>query len=308
MRLPRWWALPVVARCASAFTDGFFGYKDAFTVMGKDLLSVLEQPWPYVELMAEWFDTGSIDDVHDEGGLNFAARLIFQKMRILAHEPSMTMLYVGFEDGTFVGYYGADANGGAIPKTLLDAPRCPWTYDAQCGGGPADYCADGYGSAPACREYFETDGLTGEPTGDPFKTVVYDPRARGWYQAAMAHHASASAATNSWSDLYVFASTGVIGVTATRAFNRGPGGDAYGVVGMDFAMSDLEAILVDGIGDVGGVTWVVDAADGSVIASMPSDDMLSLKKRFAKASTLPAYSVVKAWPPASFDASVTTSS
>lgn len=263
MRLPRWWALPVVARCASAFTDGFFGYKDAFTVMGKDLLSVLEQPWPYVELMAEWFDTGSIDDVHDEGGLNFAARLIFQKMRILAHEPSMTMLYVGFEDGTFVGYYGADANGGAIPKTLLDAPRCPWTYDAQCGGGPADYCADGYGSAPACREYFETDGLTGEPTGDPFKTVVYDPRARGWYQAAMAHHASASAATNSWSDLYVFASTGVIGVTATRAFNRGPGGDAYGVVGMDFAMSDLEAIL----GGVGGVTWVVDAADGSVIAS-----------------------------------------
>ena len=26
----------MVARCASAFTDGFFGYKDAFTVMGKD--------------------------------------------------------------------------------------------------------------------------------------------------------------------------------------------------------------------------------------------------------------------------------
>lgn len=73
----------------------------------------------------------------------------------------MYMFYVGFEDGSFVGYYGdglAGRGDNHLAYTEVNSPRCAWTYGASCGGADADYCTAGYpGTNPACREYFDTD-------------------------------------------------------------------------------------------------------------------------------------------------------
>lgn len=111
--------------------------------------------------------------------------------------------------------------------------------------------------------------LTGTPLTPeaPYKAVVYDPRARSWY-----NEATDSATPSVWSSPYVFSDGVMLGVSATRRFTRGPGGDMFGVVSLDFTLNDIETALVDfyGRGDDSGrasAVWIVERRTGRVIAS-----------------------------------------
>ena len=144
--------------------------------------------------------------------------------------------------------------------TFLPGYNCSWNYTKACGAAD-EPCEAGYkGANPACRAYFEVARSDGSANCSGWRTAtkgcesassdalglldcvledkaykfaVYDPRMRPWYLAA----ADALAATGdvySWSDVYSFASTGDLGITATRVYSLGDAAEAEGTSSVDF--------------------------------------------------------------------------
>ena len=90
---------------------------------------------------------------------------------------------------------------------------------------------------------------TGLPTGPRTGGKVYDPRIRPWYVAAM--NATGGSA---WSDVYIFAEDGSVGITAARQILTSTN-QLLGVSGGDYKLSSVEDLLLE----------IVDSEDGTMI-------------------------------------------
>mmetsp|Transcript_28041 Transcript_28041/g.52279 ORF Transcript_28041/g.52279 Transcript_28041/m.52279 type:complete len:692 (+) Transcript_28041:36-2111(+) len=119
------------------------------------------------------------------------------------------MLYIGFTDGTFVGYNHDDQ----------------WSTFR---GGDS--------SSDTTRNYYFHDPTNGKKLGGAFKNATYDPRIRPWYQHAQ------QIGTGSMSPIYVFSTGGNLGVTYSVPLYDA-GGVFQGVVGADFELSKISEIL-----------------------------------------------------------------
>eukprot|EP00750_Incisomonas_marina_P025389 INCI5396.2.p1 GENE.INCI5396.2~~INCI5396.2.p1 ORF type:complete len:1438 (-),score=258.90 INCI5396.2:100-4413(-) len=137
--------------------------------------------------------------------------------------------YIGFEDGTHVA--ATVAEGGVYTG-----------YWRPAGSG-------------MLRTYFSLDPDTGLQSGNDIGTKLYDPRERGWYGSAKAAGAPV------FSEAYVFANNGQVGMTyATPVYDTQSGALAY-VIGVDFSLGMLSDILA---------TESVNATSGPVAFIMDS--------------------------------------
>lgn len=118
------------------------------------------------------------------------------------------MIYVGYEDGTFVGFHNFDGTT---------------TFRA----------ADG--SADTDRYYYYADHVTGEATGGAYYSKVYDPRVRPWYTQAE------QTGSGSFSSVFVFATSGALGLTYSVPFYEA--GVLKGVVGVDVTLDSIDELL-----------------------------------------------------------------
>lgn len=95
------------------------------------------------------------------------------------------------------------------------------------------------------------------------KDVIYDPRLRPWYQMAVGMD------RNMLTDLYVYAWSKEVGLTVARRFD----GDAYGVFGVDIALTDVSQFLTgQRIGN--GSRIAMFKNDGKLLAYSEAEDMV----------------------------------
>mmetsp|Transcript_38184 Transcript_38184/g.49414 ORF Transcript_38184/g.49414 Transcript_38184/m.49414 type:complete len:131 (-) Transcript_38184:2495-2887(-) len=123
------------------------------------------------------------------------------------------MVYYGFENGKFVAY---------------TAPY-PGYYVFMNDGNSS---CPGWGVDIRCRKSYKedsTDPVTGEIVGPVTAVRTYDPRWRPWYTGSQADQ------TSVWTSPYVFASYGVLGVTAASPLIT-DSGEFIGVVGADYTL------------------------------------------------------------------------
>jgi hypothetical protein len=121
------------------------------------------------------------------------------------------MMYVGYVDGTFLAYHNFD-------------------HWSSFRGGDA--------SGDTTRYYYHIDEFTGETSSGAFKTsTTYDPRTRPWYQ-----HAE-QLGEGSFSPIFTFATSNGLGLTYSVPFYEGDPKVFRGVVGVDFELKAVDAIL-----------------------------------------------------------------
>jgi hypothetical protein len=118
------------------------------------------------------------------------------------------MIYVGYEDGTFVGY------------------NHPEGWSTFRGGD---------GLADSTRYYYHNDESSGEALAGAYKSKEYDPRVRPWYT-----HAEA-VGKGSFSPIFVFSTSNTLGITYSVPFYDN--GVFKGVVGVDISLVALDDLL-----------------------------------------------------------------
>lgn len=111
-------------------------------------------------------------------------------MQSLESDARYYHLWVGFDDGSFLGYYNKGAFDLANPDLFAISYMSSGNQD----------CLTAYNVTAPCREYFEADPATGARRRS-FDGQTYDCRGRGWY--------SDTASTNQaqWTAMYVDKST-----------------------------------------------------------------------------------------------------
>ena len=149
---------------------------------------------------------------------------------------------------------GAGCSGTAQRKSLATA--CPGATDAECTPTAND-------RTPGCcdkniRVYYSTSvaarGAPQELTG----WTLYDPRMRPWYIEEIARDAQTSG-WSGWSSVYVFSSSGNLGITRTAKMARDTNSEALlGVLAADFELGGLSNILNDTLAGDGSWAYVVE--------------------------------------------------
>ncbi|MEL6890640.1 MAG: diguanylate cyclase [Actinomycetota bacterium] len=130
-------------------------------------------------------------------------RYLFTQLAVM---PQMTGAFVGFPDGAFV-FVNRDEDGFEAKRISID----------------------GDDRSVVLRVF---DDRFTERSAEPLPTDTYDPTVRPWYEQAV------STGDTSWTEPYVFFTSGRAGVTASRAV-RDPGGGVVAVVGVDVELSGL---------------------------------------------------------------------
>jgi signal transduction histidine kinase/CheY-like chemotaxis protein/HPt (histidine-containing phosphotransfer) domain-containing protein len=150
--------------------------------------------------------------------------------------------FLGFPDGSFLhvqdlvlrGEATADATEGtgtSILQRIIDDPV----------GDPSG----------RWRVY---DPARGSVLPSARRSAPYDPRTRPWYTAALQQGGPV------WTDIYIFASSGQLGVTyAQPIYTRG--GDLWAVFGVDLSLASLSLTLVNTSRALSGATAIVFATD-----------------------------------------------
>ena len=128
-------------------------------------------------------------------------------------------IYIGFPDGRFLQVQDlvpSSQSGfeGGMTRRVIDDPA----------GQPA-----GHWFAPAKK--------TGRWVPAEVPSTPYDPRNRPWYKQAV------SSENGVWTEPYIFASSGSLGVTYARALYHDDG-VLWGVMGVDLSLSSLSLTLV----------------------------------------------------------------
>jgi PAS domain S-box-containing protein len=90
----------------------------------------------------------------------------------------------------------------------------------------------------------------------PVTPTTYDPRTRSWYQAAVERDEPV------WSEPYVFASSGAVGITLSVPV-RYPSGELWGVIGIDFALSRLSTVILEYRSRTIGADGFIFVSDGT---------------------------------------------
>lgn len=102
---------------------------------------------------------------------------------------------------------------------------------------------------------------------DLFRSQAYDPRDRDWYQKG----AQLPRNTTAWSDVYVFATAGNLGLTAIQPAYDGT--QFLGVMGVDIALNTLQDFLRDLELSDGAEVFIMER-DGTLIATTTPDQPL----------------------------------
>jgi signal transduction histidine kinase/CheY-like chemotaxis protein/HPt (histidine-containing phosphotransfer) domain-containing protein len=220
-----------IAQTVSASFDALFGPAVAFTDTVKD---------------ARLFETAGAD----------TARLLMAlASNPVLRLPQVNGIYLGLPDGSFMHVQQF------VPKPVRDA-----------GGSRIDPAMgtrrlllpkrDGSGGMDDRWFFFDRSA---EPGQEWQQAAVlpppYDPRQRPWYLQALASD------TPVWTDPYIFASTGKLGVTyATKIAH--PDGSLWAVLGIDLSIESLSRILMQQEGLHAGFDGLVFATDktGGVLA------------------------------------------
>ena len=147
-------------------------------------------------------------------------------MRVLRVYPQIRSLYVGFDNGEFFMMTHIAGENGAKLRGALHAPS-----DAAFANEiiSAETAGD-----RKTRWVFLSEDSTVVGRLDP-APAEFDPRARPWYDSAKRSEAVEQ------STLYMFATSGELGVTLIRSFT----GQMPGVMGADLAEIDLARFLRD---------------------------------------------------------------
>ena len=147
-------------------------------------------------------------------------------MRVLRVYPQILSLYVGFDDGEFFMVTHIAGENGAKLRDALHAP-------ADAAFANEIISADTAGDRKTRWVFLGEDGtVVGRLDPAP---AEFDPRPRPWYDSAKRSEAVEQ------STLYVFATSGELGVTLSRSFT----GQIPGVMGADLAEIDLARFLRD---------------------------------------------------------------
>lgn len=216
---------------------------------------------------------------------------------------SIDMLYVGMEDGRFLGYFSPTsytfkgAGSGAA-----DDPELGWspytldtvnqhcgdidiecvegkTVSASCGAGTYDgechervtgsrnastdnqAACESAGNiwwapctASGCcdssiRNYYSTLPAARGAAVNFTRWRVYDHRVRPWYREAIAAWLY-DQAQSSWSSVYVFSTSGQLGVTAMQTMAQ-TDGTVDAVFAIDFALGDISGLLNSSLNGIG---------------------------------------------------------
>ena len=107
------------------------------------------------------------------------------------------------------------------------------------------------------REIYQLD--TAGNIVELLRTDEYDPRERPWYQAAIA------AGQPTWSDIYVFAASPVLGITPSIPI-YGVAGELQGVMGIDLTLEQLSEFLQSLKISQSGLAFIIDR-QGEIVAS-----------------------------------------
>lgn len=145
---------------------------------------------------------------------------------LISATPQVDAIFVGFPDGSF--------------RFLARADEAEAMYRLRTIDGPDLSMTESFADA-------QLTVLRSAPVADS----SYDPRLRSWYQPI-----AEGAATN-WTDPYIFASSGKLGVTYSRAITN-DAGEVTGVVGVDLTLDDLVEFLKDRRPSENGSAQVVD--------------------------------------------------
>jgi adenylate cyclase len=124
------------------------------------------------------------------------------------------------------------------------------------------------GQGPAKEWIIELDG-----TEVPYHRTLtpdYDPRTYSWFKNALAAEGTV------WSKPYLFVDD-TLGITASRAWRPSATGEPEGVFTVDFYLGDLEKLLNEVAGRVGGFSAIL-ATDGDLICSSNSPDAAAISK------------------------------
>jgi adenylate cyclase len=147
-------------------------------------------------------------------------------MRVLRVYPQIRSLYVGFDNGEFFMVTHIGGENGAKLRGALHAPS-----DAAFANEIIS--AETAGDRKTRWVFLSEDGtVVGRLDPAP---AEFDPRARPWYDSAKRSEAVEQ------STLYMFATSGELGVTLSRSFT----GQIPGVMGADLAEIDLARFLRD---------------------------------------------------------------
>jgi adenylate cyclase len=147
-------------------------------------------------------------------------------MRVLRVYPQIRSLYVGFDNGEFFMVTHIAGENGAKLRGALHAPS-----DAAFANEIIS--AETAGDRKTRWVFLSEDGtVVGRLDPAP---AEFDPRARPWYDSAKRSEAVEQ------STLYMFATSGELGVTLSRSFT----GQMPGVMGADLAEIDLARFLRD---------------------------------------------------------------
>lgn len=172
--------------------------------------------------------------------------------------PQIYSAYLGYPDGSFlqaisVAGKPAVASSLGAPEGTLLAVRGIWP-----GGSSGKTGSDKKGAQRLERWRFL--GAGGARLGEkPPAPAQYDPRTRPWHALALAapsDHATVR------TDLYIFSSTGELGLTLARRLNTEPKGSA--VFGVDLNLPDLCGFLSQARPGTGGLAFLFDA-DGHAL-------------------------------------------
>jgi adenylate cyclase len=147
-------------------------------------------------------------------------------MRVLRIYPQILSLYVGFDNGEFFMVTHIAGENSARLRDALHAP-------ADAAFANEIISADTPGDRKTRWVFFSEDGtVVGRLDPAP---AEFDPRPRPWYDSAKRSDAVEQ------STLYVFATSGQLGVSLSRSFTA----QTPGVMGADLAEIDLARFLRD---------------------------------------------------------------
>jgi adenylate cyclase len=147
-------------------------------------------------------------------------------MRVLRVYPQILSLYVGFDNGEFFMVTHIAGENSAPLRDMLRAPP-------EAAFANEIISAETAGDRKTRWVFFSEDGtVVGRLDPAP---AEFDPRPRPWYDSAKRSDAVEQ------STLYIFSTSGELGVTLSRGFT----GQIPGVMGADLAEIDLARFLRD---------------------------------------------------------------
>lgn len=172
-------------------------------------------------------------------------------LEVLGHSATISSVYVGFADGTYRMALrvpaGLKVHGQVPPERTLYANRL-----VERG-------------AKGTLETYTFLDTNGQPVGNSTAPTTYDPRVRPWYKDAVEKK------TLVISNPYIYATTGLPGVTVAMPFSSG--GEVKGVVAIDILLDSLSKFLKNRQVSPNSISLIVDR-DGQVVAASDAAQVL----------------------------------